>query len=156
MVDSLLARLRFPGEVRRSVVHLVRYHMDLHLDGPVTDGALRRMIRRIGVGHMGDLVELRRADRLASGMREGDLSTDTVFVLQQIERVLAADAALKVTDLAVNGDDVVAAFAMPPGPYVGAVLQRLLDEVLEDPARNSRTALLARLVELSPTNPGMV
>ncbi|HYG58983.1 MAG TPA: CCA tRNA nucleotidyltransferase, partial [Symbiobacteriaceae bacterium] len=32
MAGVLLERLRFEGEVRRKVVHLVRYHMDLHFD----------------------------------------------------------------------------------------------------------------------------
>lgn len=148
MADDLLERLRFDADTRRKVVHLVRCHMDLHLEGEMTDAAIRRMVHRIGLEHMDDLIQLRRADRLASGMREGDLSPETVSLLQQVERVLAADAALKVTDLAVNGEDVVAASGRPPGPYVGRVLQRLLDDVLEEPARNQRDWLLARLNEL--------
>lgn len=149
MADALLDRLRFEGDVRRRVVHLVRYHMDLIFEAAMTDGAVRRMIRRIGLEHMHDLIQIRRADRIASGTREGDLGPETIFVLQQIERVLKEDAALKVTDLAVDGNDVVAAFGRPPGPYVGEVLDRLLQEVLEDPARNDRERLLARLAELS-------
>lgn len=149
MADDLLRRLRFENEVRRKVVHLVRYHMDLHFDGEVSDAAIRRMVRRIGLEHMHDLIQLRRADRLASGTREGDLSEETVALLQRLKDLLASDAALKVTDLAVGGDDVVAAFGQPPGPYVGQVLERLLQEVLEDPALNRRERLLARLAELS-------
>lgn len=149
MAEALLERLRLPGEMRRRVVHLVRYHMDLHLDGEVGDGAIRRMIRRVGLESLGDLLQLRRADRLASGKRSGDLSAETVALVQQIESVLAAEAALKVTDLAVDGRDVLAAFGRPPGPYVGEVLERLLDEVIDQPCRNRRDGLLARLAELS-------
>ncbi|MDB4895232.1 MAG: putative nucleotidyltransferase [Firmicutes bacterium] len=149
MASVLLERLRFENETRRRVVHLVRYHMDLHMDGPVSDSAIRRMIGRIGLEHMHDLIQVRRADRLASGKREGDLSPETVYLLQQVERVLAEDAALKVTDLAVTGEDVLAVFGRPPGPYVGQVLGQLLDEVLEEPGRNTREHLLVRLAELS-------
>jgi tRNA nucleotidyltransferase (CCA-adding enzyme) len=49
--------------------------------------------------------------------------------------------------LAVTGDDLVAA-GIPAGPALGVVLARLLEEVLEDPARNSRGRLLARAQEL--------
>ncbi|HYG57492.1 MAG TPA: polynucleotide adenylyltransferase, partial [Symbiobacteriaceae bacterium] len=91
----------------------------------------------------------RRADRLASGMRSGDLSPETVALLQRVDRLLREEAALKVTDLAVNGDDVTAAFGRSPGPYVGEVLRQLLDEVTEEPALNERSRLLARLAELS-------
>lgn len=149
MADALLERLRFGSETRERVVHLVRFHMDLHLDSEPSDSALRRMIRRIGLENMHDLIQLRRADRLASGMRRGDLSPETVALLQQIERIVAADSALKVADLAVDGHDVMAAFGQGPGPYVGQVLERLLDEVLEEPERNQREWLLKRLEELA-------
>lgn len=149
MADELLQRLRFDSETRQKVVHLIRYHMDMHFDVRVADAAIRRMIARIGLEHMNDLIQVRRADRLASGKREGDLSPETIALLQQVERVMAADAALKVTDLAVNGADVMHVFGRPPGPWVGEVLKQLLDEVVEEPARNDRALLLARLAELS-------
>ncbi|HEY3367109.1 MAG TPA: CCA tRNA nucleotidyltransferase [Symbiobacteriaceae bacterium] len=149
VADALLERLRFDGESRKKAVHLVRYHMDLFGDGSMGDAAVRRMIRRVGREHMPDLLELRRADRLASGTRKGDLSPETVALLAQVERVLKADAALRVADLSVDGDDVVRAFGRPPGPYVGEVLQQLLEEVTQEPALNDRLTLLARLAELA-------
>lgn len=149
MADRLLERLRFDNETRRRTVHLVRFHMDLHLDGEASDGALRRMVRRIGLEQMDDLIQLRRADRLASGTREGDLSPENLDLLQEIRRVLAEDAALKVTDLAVDGRDVMAALGQGPGPHVGDVLERLLQEVLDDPELNRREWLLKRLEELA-------
>ncbi len=151
MADTLLERLRFDNETRQRVVHLIRWHMDLHLGEPVSDSALRRMVRRIGLEHMDSLIRLRRADRLASGKRAGDLAPETLHLLAEIKRVLAEDAALKVTDLAVNGTDVMAAFGQGPGPYVGEVLERLLEEVLDEPAHNERARLLKRLEELSRT-----
>jgi tRNA nucleotidyltransferase (CCA-adding enzyme) len=51
---------------------------------------------------------------------------------------------LSLKDLAVKGDDLIAA-GVRPGPDVGEVLTRLLDEVLEDPARNTREYLLSRV-----------
>jgi tRNA nucleotidyltransferase/poly(A) polymerase len=149
MAGALLERLRFDSETRHRVVHLVRFHMDLHLDGEASDAALRRMIRRIGLAHLDDLIQLRRADRLASGKREGDLSPENIDLLRAMARIVEADAALKVADLAVDGHDVMAAFGQGPGPYVGEVLNRLLDEVLEEPARNDRAWLLRRLEELA-------
>lgn len=149
MADRLLERLRIGGETRRRAVHLVRFHMDLHLDERAGDAALRRMIRRIGLEHMDDLIQLRRADRLASGTRQGDLSPENLELLRRLQRLMEEDAALKVTDLAVNGHDVMAAFRRGPGPYVGEVLEQLLSEVLEDPSRNQREWLLRRLEALA-------
>ncbi|MGH7607115.1 MAG: CCA tRNA nucleotidyltransferase [Gemmatimonadales bacterium] len=61
-----------------------------------------------------------------------------------VERVRRAGDPLSLKDLAVKGDDLIAA-GVRPGPDVGETLQRLLDEVLEDPARNTRAYLLARV-----------
>jgi len=49
-----------------------------------------------------------------------------------------------VKDLAVTGDDLLAA-GVRPGPDVGAALERLLAEVLEDPTRNTRAYLLSHV-----------
>lgn len=51
---------------------------------------------------------------------------------------------LALKDLAVKGDDLIAA-GVRPGPDVGEALARLLDEVLEDPKRNTRDYLLSRV-----------
>lgn len=45
-------------------------------------------------------------------------------------------------ELAITGDDLRAA-GVPPGPGMGALLDRLLDAVLADPSRNTRDGLLA-------------
>jgi hypothetical protein len=37
------------------------------------------------------------------------------------------------------------ALGLPPGPRVGEALEALLEEVLDDPSRNTRDHLLARL-----------
>jgi len=55
---------------------------------------------------------------------------------------------VEVGDLAVDGDDLLSA-GVPAGPGIKTVLERLLDDVLEDPARNTRDALLARVATLS-------
>ncbi len=51
---------------------------------------------------------------------------------------------LTLKDLAVKGDELIEA-GVRPGPDVGETLQRLLDEVLEDPTRNTREYLLSRV-----------
>jgi hypothetical protein len=55
-------------------------------------------------------------------------------------------ASRAIGDLAVNGDDLLAA-GVRPGPEVGETLSRLLSEVLDDPSRNTRDELLRRVAE---------
>jgi tRNA nucleotidyltransferase (CCA-adding enzyme) len=54
---------------------------------------------------------------------------------------------LTLKDLAVGGDDLITA-GVRPGPDIGAMLERLLAEVLEDPKRNQRERLLERVREI--------
>ncbi len=53
-------------------------------------------------------------------------------------------------DLAMNGGDLMRGLDMKPGPAIGRLLERLVNFVIEDPARNTRDALLAeaRVAEL--------
>jgi tRNA nucleotidyltransferase (CCA-adding enzyme) len=68
-------------------------------------------------------------------------------LLAAIDAILAAREPLALQDLAITGEDLIAA-GMRPGPAMGGVLRRLLDEVLDDPALNTRERLLARAKEL--------
>ena len=65
-------------------------------------------------------------------------------LLHAVERIRASGDPLTLKDLAVTGDDLIAA-GERPGPHIGETLARLLDEVLEDPARNTREYLLSRV-----------
>jgi tRNA nucleotidyltransferase (CCA-adding enzyme) len=54
---------------------------------------------------------------------------------------------VEIADLAIGGDDLLEA-GIPPGPVIGRLLLRLLDDVVEDPERNTRDWLLRRALEL--------
>jgi len=58
-----------------------------------------------------------------------------------VSAVRASGAPLSIGDLAIRGEDLLAA-GVPPGPAVGQTLRRLLDSVLEQPELNTRDALL--------------
>ncbi len=51
------------------------------------------------------------------------------------------------SQLAVTGDDLRTA-GIPPGPDLGRILGALMEEVLDEPARNQRDRLLVRALEL--------
>ena len=65
-------------------------------------------------------------------------------LLPAVAKVRDANPPLTLKDLAVKGDDLITA-GVRPGPDVGEALVRLLDEVLEDPARNTKEYLLSRV-----------
>jgi tRNA nucleotidyltransferase (CCA-adding enzyme) len=61
-----------------------------------------------------------------------------------VAAIRAGGDPLTLKDLAVKGEDLIAA-GVRPGPDVGDMLARLLDAVLEDPGRNTREDLLGRV-----------
>ena len=94
--------------------------------------AVRRWLAATGA-HADDLLALLPASPLA-----GSPLKKVVAAIQ------AARDPLTLQELAVNGNDLIAA-GVRPGPEVGETLARLLGEVLEDPARNTREYLLSRV-----------
>jgi len=145
LADALLTRLRFATEFREQVVHLIREHM-FDYQPAWSDGAVRRWLRRVGPGRVADLFDLRLADAIGNGKRRG-FPANLEALRTRIGRVLADSRALTVSDLAIDGHDVMRELELPPGPEVGSVLEALLQEVLDHPDRNTEAALRSRLRE---------
>jgi len=140
LVEARLRALAFPRAEIDRITHLVRHHL-IQYTPDWTDAAVRRFLRRVGDAQpLDDLLALRRADTAASvGPEPRDRAAD------ELERRLAAlrgAAVLSVRELAVDGDDLIAALGMAPGPEIGRILDELLQTVLDDPARNDRDTLL--------------
>jgi tRNA nucleotidyltransferase (CCA-adding enzyme) len=150
MASDMLRRLRYSNERIATVEHLVLQHMYQN-DPELSDAAIRRFIRRIGPEHLQRQFALRHADIAGSGMPKRDDSNERfeARIWQEIER----EPPFTVADLALNGDDVIAAmiahnFAPPDyrgDARVGAALQWLFEQVTDHPERNEREVLLELL-----------
>ncbi|MEP6680377.1 MAG: CCA tRNA nucleotidyltransferase [Chloroflexota bacterium] len=135
LTDAVMHRLRFPNAEIDRVVHLVRDHMFAYTPD-WTDAAVRRFIRRVGAGALDDLFALRGADAAASG---GAVSLD------ELRRRVAAQlqgSPIEQRQLAIDGNDLQRGLGLAQGPVIGALLERLLDSVLEEPGRNRPDLLL--------------
>jgi putative nucleotidyltransferase with HDIG domain len=143
MAEEAMNRLRFSRDMTGRVVHLVRQHM-FDYRPEWSEAAVRRFIRSVGVEHVADLFDLRIADNVGNGTKTGfphyleELSA-------RVERILKAEEAITVLDLKIDGEDVMRELGIPPGRPVGEILNRLLEEVLEEPSLNVRERLLERL-----------
>jgi hypothetical protein len=112
-----------------------------------TDGTVRRFVRRVGAGGVDDLFALREGDIAGRGFDE-DPAVELGELRRRVGEVAAADAALKITDLAVNGQDVMRVLGIGPGRQIGVVLEKLLERVLDDPSLNERARLEQLIREL--------
>ena len=141
LTDEIARRLKLANRDRERVVALVENHMFWYT-ADWSDGAVRRFIGRVGVERLADLFALREGDVRARGHGE-DPAVEVAELKQRIARELEAQRAFKITDLAIGGADVMRVLGRPPGPIVGAVLKRLLERVLDEPALNERDRLEA-------------
>ncbi|NBF38846.1 MAG: HD domain-containing protein [Spirochaetes bacterium] len=138
---AILTRLRFSNDVTSTVAHLVRHHMFDYDPTGWTDATVRRFISRVGAQYVDDLILLRRADSYGkAGHPVRDRRLEALE--EHVREVLAADSALSVRDLAVNGNTLHEEAGIPKGPLMGRTLEFLLESVLQDPAQNTREKLL--------------
>ena len=136
---EVLARLRYGKSEQDRVALLVEQHM-FSYEQAWTDAAVRRFIAKVGARALEDLLELREADNVGSG-----LPRDAGWLPELRRRVteqLEAEVALTLADLAINGDHLIAELGIKPGPEIGRILEDLLDRVLVDSELNDRPTLL--------------
>ena len=143
LAEAAMGRLRFSRDLTDRVVHLVRQHM-FDYRPEWTDATVRRFVRTVGIENVADLFDLRIADNMGNGLKTG-FPHYLGELTERIARVVEAQEALSIRDLKVDGTDVMRELRLPPGPTVGRVLDRLLEEVIEDPSLNERKRLLRRL-----------
>ncbi len=148
MSEPMLARLRFSNDERTHITSLVRHHLICY-DESWSDAAVRRWIRRVTPELLEDLYSLNRADVLGKG-KDASADLDRLKSLQErVARALAEGSAVKVSDLAIGGRELLADLGMKPGPKIGVILRALLEEVTDDPTRNNPETLLQRAKELA-------
>jgi len=140
LARAALGRLRYPGALIHKVTTLIKWHMFIY-EPATSDKGIRRLVNSLGVETIYDLAKVRQADRVALGLDPSPGSNMQAF-LRRVEDVLRQGPVFAVTDLAVDGFDVMEALGIPEGPEVGRILAELLDMVMEVPALNSRERLL--------------
>ncbi len=151
MAAKALERLRFSKDMIEEVVHLIRYHMFYYNVGEVSPAGVRRFLARVGPETVPDLIKLREADRIGSGVPKA-IPYKLRHFLFMIDKVKLDPVSPKM--LKVKGDDVMRILSVPPGPRVGWILGILLEEVLEEPARNTKAFLEQRIRELGTHTDG--
>ncbi|MEK7554828.1 MAG: HD domain-containing protein [Patescibacteria group bacterium] len=145
MAVKILDRLRYPKEMVEKVALLVREHMFVYDPETVTLAGVRRLIARVGKENVDDLLKIREADRIGSGVPKAQ-PYRLRYLKAMIEKVQQDPVHPKM--LKIKGGAVMELLKIEPGPRVGKILAILLEEVLDDPTRNEIEILKSRVREL--------
>lgn len=144
IAKDIADRLHFSKKDREKIYTLIRWHM-FTIDEHITDGAIRRFIRRVGVENVADMIDLRIGDRLGGGTQVAES-----WRLKKFKERLSKELnpPFSINDLKINGNDIMRELNIEPGREVGDILQTLFEEVDENLELNNRDYLLQRISEI--------
>lgn len=142
---KIMERLKFSKTDLEKVEVLIKNHMFYYNVGEVTESSVRRLIVKVGEENLKDLIDLRIADRLGSGVPKAK-----PYKLRHLEYMMkkVRKDAVSVKMLKIDGNDLMRTLKIAPGPKIGAILDVLLSEVIEDQNLNDEKYLLGRGREL--------
>ncbi len=137
LAKKIARRLRLSNADTDRIFTLVRFHM-FYYQPDHTDAAIRRFMRNVGLENIDDILDVREGDRLGSGARK------TSWRLEEMKQrmIEQLNQPMDVTDLAIDGTDLMNELQLQPGPVIGKLLHSLFEQVMEDPALNTREKLL--------------
>lgn len=142
----IMDRLRFSKDISERVIHLVRYHLFYYNVGEVSAAGVRRFISRVGIDTVDDLLKIREADRIGSGVPKA-FPYKLRHLQFMIEKVRHDPVHPKM--LKLNGNELMDLLGIKPSRRVGYILSILLEDVLEKPERNTKDYLEKHAQELN-------
>ncbi|MFH1175139.1 MAG: HD domain-containing protein [bacterium] len=143
---KILQNLKFSNETIEKTSLLVRNHMFFYNVGEVSEAGVRRLVKKIGKENVRDLINLRIADRLGSGVPKAK-PYKLRHLEYMIEKVSKDPISLKM--LKIDGNGIMKLLDIQPGPKIGSILDVLFSEVLDDPEKNTSEYLEKRAKEIS-------
>ncbi len=145
MTEKILTDLRYPQKFIEKVTKMVRMHMFFADTEQISLSAVRRVVAKIGKDNIWDLMNLRISDRIGMGRPKED-----PYRLRKYHAMVdeAMRDPISVGMLNIDGIKIMNVCKTAPGPKIGFVLHALLEEVLDDPKRNTEEYLNNRAIEL--------
>ena len=146
IAGKVMDRLKFPVKLTDTVSLLVRNHMFFSDPDKITLSAVRRVIAKVGPDLIWDLMNLRICDRVGMGRPK-----EEPYRLRKYQSMIeeALRAPTSVGMLKIDGRRIMDVTHETPGPKVGMILNALMEEVLEEPEKNTEGYLNNRAIELS-------
>ena len=142
LAEAILNRLRMDNQSKKTILTLVERHdAPLHL----SEKAVRRALSRYGEETVRLLLDVKRADNLAQAEQYRDRQQLISQWEDMLNMVLQSGECFSLRQLAVRGGDLTALGLR--GPSVGAALNELLEQVIDEKLPNDRGMLLEYVKE---------
>ena len=146
MSRDILTRLRFDNKTINKVCSIINDHLVLYVDIMPTDYEIKVLINRVGIENIFNLFSLQRAD-IKSLWNPVPFLKKVQYIEDKVISILENNEPLTSKDLDIKGSDILKELNLKPGPQIGDIISKLLDEVLNNPDINNR----AKLLEIAKT-----
>lgn len=142
IAERIADRLKFSKKEKEKLLKLIRWHQ-FTVNELQSNSAIRRFIKNVSP-FVDEMLLLRKADRLGSGAKETSWRTED-FKRRIVE---VQKQPFSISDLKINGNDVMKALGLKPGPKVGEILEELFKDVEVKKIKNEKEVLLGELKKL--------
>ncbi|KKQ47337.1 MAG: Polynucleotide adenylyltransferase/metal dependent phosphohydrolase [Candidatus Yanofskybacteria bacterium GW2011_GWC2_37_9] len=133
MAKKIMERLKFSKKEIELVDKLVRNHMFFSDTELITLSAVRRIIAKVGTENIWLLMNVRECDRVGMKKKEAPYRLRKYFAM--IEEAMRDP--ISVGQLKIDGEFMIKELGIKPGPRMGWILHALLEEVLDNPEKNT-------------------
>jgi len=146
MTFQILNRLKFSKKEVEKITKLVRYHLFYYNVDEVGESSVRRLVKNMGPENMEELLQVRQADRIGSGVPKAE-----PYKLRHLKYLIdkVSQDPISAKMLKINGNDLMKILDVKPGPRIGQILDILLGYVLDDPKQNTKEFLKEEVVKLA-------
>lgn len=144
MVEGLLRLYKFSNQENHMIKNLVLCHMRTTKN--LKNKGYRKLLKRFSEFDVNwkHWIMLKIADKtsnlLSSNYQMEHIKNVCLGIFQASHESKSGE--FKVTDLTINGNDVMMLLNIKPGPKIGKILNCLLDIILEDPEINTKDNLM--------------
>ena len=142
IAGDILRRLKFDNDTTNEVLRLIKWHDHRP---QANERSVRRAVNKIGDDIFPSFLDLQYADTM--GKSEVDLSEKLKLNadLRKIYKKIKDEGqCISLKDLAISGKDLID-IGIKTGPSMGEILKRALNEVLDDPTKNTKEYLMAQI-----------
>lgn len=145
MCFQILNRLKFSKKDVEKITNLVRYHLFYYNVDEVGESSVRRLVRNVGPENMEELLQVRQADRIGSGVPKAE-----PYKLRHLKYIIdkVSQDPISAKMLKINGTDIMNLLKIKAGPKIGQILDILLGFVLDDPKKNDEEFLEKEIEKL--------
>lgn len=139
MAEIILKRLKFDNDTITKVKKYVKYH-DYNIEPQAK--TVRRAVNKIGEEYFEQILEIKYADMMSQSEFKRNEKVEILEKVRDIYKdVLDKKQCVSLKTLNITGNDLIKA-GIKQGKMIGVVLNKLLEDVIENPEHNEYEYLL--------------